>query len=99
LWKVIRSIKPEISSVAGVRSGIAAFIGDSFSHGRLGLAYHGDCAGRSGRGGFPFQADCDQHHFRHSDTRHSIDRMVHHRCVRDGLVPTEFGAGRKGAFL
>jgi len=24
---------PEISSVAGLRSGIAAFIGDSFSHG------------------------------------------------------------------
>jgi DnaK suppressor protein len=27
------------------------------------------------RTAFPFQADCDQHHFRHSDTRHSIDRM------------------------
>ena len=26
-------------------------------------------------GGFPFRADCDQHHFRHSATRHSIDRM------------------------
>src|SRR6266516_3752757 len=32
LWKVTRSITPEISSVAGLRSGIAAFIGDSFSH-------------------------------------------------------------------
>jgi hypothetical protein len=30
---VTRSIKPEISSVAGLGSGIAAFIGDSFSHG------------------------------------------------------------------
>ena len=29
-----RSISPEISSVAGLRSGIAAFIEDSFSHGR-----------------------------------------------------------------
>src|SRR5271169_1608342 len=28
---------PEISSVAGLRSGIAAFIGDSFSHGRSAL--------------------------------------------------------------
>ncbi len=27
------------------------------------------------RTAFPFQADCDQHHFRHSDTRHSNDRM------------------------
>jgi hypothetical protein len=34
LWKVTRSITPEISSVAGLCSGIAAFIGDSFSHGR-----------------------------------------------------------------
>ena len=33
LWKVTRSITPEISSVAGLRSGIAAVIGDSFSHG------------------------------------------------------------------
>ena len=32
-----RSITPEISSVAGLRSGIAAFIGDSFSHGRSAL--------------------------------------------------------------
>jgi hypothetical protein len=33
LWKVTRSIRPEISSVAGLRSGIAAFMfGDSFSH-------------------------------------------------------------------
>src|SRR5438094_7125182 len=32
LWKVTRSITPEISSVAGLRSGIAAFMcGDSFS--------------------------------------------------------------------
>jgi len=31
---VTRSISPEISSVAGLRSGIAAFIEDSFSHGR-----------------------------------------------------------------
>src|ERR1039458_7299441 len=37
LWKVTRSISPEISSVAGLRSGIAAFIGDSFSHGRSAL--------------------------------------------------------------
>src|SRR6202158_1040988 len=37
LWKVTRSITPEISSVAGLRSGIAAFIGDSFSHGRSAL--------------------------------------------------------------
>src|ERR1017187_6537659 len=36
LWKVTRSITPEISSVAGLRSGIAAFIGDSFSHRRSG---------------------------------------------------------------
>jgi len=36
LWKVTRSITPEISSVAGLRSGIAAFMcGDSFSHGGL----------------------------------------------------------------
>src|SRR5579864_342921 len=35
LWKVTRSISPEISSVACRRSGIAAFMcGDSFSHGR-----------------------------------------------------------------
>jgi hypothetical protein len=34
---VTRSISPEISSVAGLRSGIAAFIGDSFSHGRSAL--------------------------------------------------------------
>ena len=27
------------------------------------------------RGCVPFQAYCDQHHFRHSDTRRSIDRM------------------------
>jgi hypothetical protein len=38
LWKVTRSITPEISSAVGLRSGIAAFIGDSFSHGRLRLA-------------------------------------------------------------
>jgi hypothetical protein len=38
LWKVTRSIRPEISSVAGLRSGIAAFMcGDSFSHGRSAL--------------------------------------------------------------
>src|ERR1017187_6374147 len=37
LWKVTRSITPEMSSVAGLRSGIAAFIGDSFSHGRSAL--------------------------------------------------------------
>ena len=36
LWKVTRSISPEISSVAGLRSGIAPFmLGDSFSHGKL----------------------------------------------------------------
>jgi hypothetical protein len=34
LWKVTRSISPEISSVAALRSGIAVCIGDSFSHGR-----------------------------------------------------------------
>jgi hypothetical protein len=34
LWKVTRSMTPEISSVTGLRSGIAAFMrGDSFSHG------------------------------------------------------------------
>jgi WD40 repeat protein len=33
LWNVTRSISPEISSVAGLRCGIAAFMrGDSFSH-------------------------------------------------------------------
>src|ERR1017187_7770888 len=38
LWKVTRSIRPEISSVAGLRSGIAAFIcGDSLSHGGNGI--------------------------------------------------------------
>jgi hypothetical protein len=38
LWKVTRSITPEISSVAGLRSGIAAvMLGDSFSHGRSAL--------------------------------------------------------------
>src|SRR5450759_4043504 len=37
LWKVTRSMTPEISSVAGLRSGIAAVIGDSFSHGRSAL--------------------------------------------------------------
>src|ERR1700687_1604844 len=38
LWKVTRSIRPETSSVAGLRSGIAAFmLGDSFSHGRSAL--------------------------------------------------------------
>src|SRR5438094_9898853 len=41
LWKVTRSISPEISSVAGLRSGIAPFIcGDSFCHGRLWLVTH-----------------------------------------------------------
>src|SRR2546426_12669300 len=30
LWKVTRSIRPEISSVAGLRSGIAAFICGSY---------------------------------------------------------------------
>src|ERR1039457_1499166 len=40
LWKVTRSISPEISSVAGLRSGIAALmLGDSFSHGRSALGY------------------------------------------------------------
>ena len=35
LWKVTRSIEPEISSVEGLRSGMAAFMfGDLFSHGR-----------------------------------------------------------------
>src|SRR5438552_1753357 len=39
LWKVTRSIRPEISSVAGLRSGIAAFMrGNSFSHGRSALS-------------------------------------------------------------
>jgi hypothetical protein len=34
LWKVTRSMTPEISSVAGLRSGIAAFMrGEPFSHG------------------------------------------------------------------
>jgi hypothetical protein len=38
LWKMTRSIMPETCSVAGLRSGIAAFIcGDSFSHGRSAL--------------------------------------------------------------
>jgi cyclopropane fatty-acyl-phospholipid synthase-like methyltransferase len=37
---VTRSITPETSSVAGLRSGIAAFIGDSFSHGRSALRTH-----------------------------------------------------------
>jgi len=33
LWKVTRSMTPEISSVMGLPSGIAAFMrGDSFSH-------------------------------------------------------------------
>ena len=49
LWKVTRSITPEISSVAGLRSGIAAFIGDSFSHGRSAL---GDPFGKAIRLGF-----------------------------------------------
>src|ERR1017187_8476243 len=40
LWKVTRSISPEISSVAGLRSGIAALmLGDSFSHRRSALGY------------------------------------------------------------
>src|ERR1700730_7497331 len=39
LWKVTRSTSPEISSVAGLRSGIAAFMcRDSFSHELLWLA-------------------------------------------------------------
>src|ERR1700681_3901101 len=41
LWKVTRSMTPEISSVAGLRSRIAAFMcGDSFCHGRLWLVTH-----------------------------------------------------------
>jgi hypothetical protein len=44
LWKVTGSMTPEISSVAGLRSGIAAFIGDSFSHGRSAL---GDAMSRA----------------------------------------------------
>src|SRR5437899_12607570 len=37
LWNVTRSIRPEISSITGLRSGIAAAFmrGDSFSHGWL----------------------------------------------------------------
>jgi len=35
LWKVTRSISPEISSVVGLRCGVTAFMhGDSFPHGR-----------------------------------------------------------------
>jgi len=38
LWKVTRSIRPEIPSVAGLRSGIAAFMrGHSFSNGGTAL--------------------------------------------------------------
>jgi hypothetical protein len=38
LWKVTRSMTPEISSVEGLRSGIAAFISlGAFSHGRSAL--------------------------------------------------------------
>src|ERR1017187_3434313 len=38
LWKVTRSMTPEISAVTTLRSGIAAFIyGDSFCHGGQGL--------------------------------------------------------------
>jgi hypothetical protein len=32
-------------------------------------------------------------------TRHSIDRIVRHPCVRERVVPAEFCLGRKGAFL
>ena len=33
LWKVTRSIRPEISSIAGFRSGLASFMcGNLFSH-------------------------------------------------------------------
>ena len=46
-----RSISPEISSVAGLRSGIAAFIGDSFSHGRSAL---GDAISRTIPLGFAY---------------------------------------------
>src|SRR5438477_6278948 len=53
LWKVTRSITPEISSVAGLRSGIAAFIEASFSHGGCALRdpsgsrFYGDLAART----------------------------------------------------
>jgi hypothetical protein len=46
---VTRSISPEISSVAGLRSGIAAFIGASFSHGRSAFwAIHQEAASAGG---------------------------------------------------
>ena len=66
LWKVTRSITPEISSVAGLRSGTAAFIGDSFSHGRSALgdpldsAFCWDLAAPMGFGSAPAFQRCRQ---------------------------------------
>jgi hypothetical protein len=66
LWKVTRSITPEISSVAGLRSGIAAFIGDSFSR-ELSASLITEIVLVGEGGGFLFEADGDRHHFHHSD--------------------------------
>ena len=59
-----RSISPEISSVAGLRSGMAAFIGDSFSHGRSAVRITEIVLAGRGVAAFLFR-QADQHHFRH----------------------------------
>ena len=54
----------------------------SFSHGLFALRItESVLVGREGRG-FPFQADCDPHHSRQNNMRHSIRRMDAQRMRR-----------------